>query len=127
MGFGGIDIYNKPFSENEKAKWWKHVVGKQMNEIVYGNIPDGVFYCEQVNSQSDSSRQFMNSFHYDTSSTMIKSSSDLKSIKPLDVIKWRDEFWIVNDVQKTPVKSQLQYSRRPSYVYYLSLRSETNG
>lgn len=122
MGSGCINIYNKPYSENEKAKWWKHVVGKQINDIVYKEIPEGIFYCEQVNSQNESSRQMMSSFHYEMTTTTIKTSSDLGKIKPLDIVKWRDEIWVVDDVQKKPVKSQLQYSKRPSYVYYLSLK-----
>lgn len=119
-----INLYTNRADTPEKAEYWKVDKNyKKVDEIVYQKKPSGVFYCCEKSSQATTSQRAgsMMSFENDTMGIMTRDAID--DIQNHDIVLYRGKYWMVDQVQKVAIKSNLYYRNRPSYEIYLQIRS----
>ena len=128
MGQGLTDLYTSRRTHFIKCKFWnqdenENYVSK--NEILYNTIPTGIFYAKEANAYSNDNNTVSGDFMFDTTTITLITQDDISKMKVNDRVLTDDNnFWIVTNVQKNPLKKQRNYmkSKYCNAEYYISLR-----
>ena len=104
----GYDLNQSRRNYNEECIWWSRDERDQNepNELVMKRIPSGQFMAKEITAEQIQDVIVSNAFIFDKTTTLIKSPDNLIGIKNKDLIKYRGEFWIVTNVQKSKARVQ---------------------
>lgn len=123
----GYDLNQSRRNYNETCTWWSRDERDQNepNELVMKRIPSGQFMAKEITAEQIQDVIVSNAFIFDKTTTLIKSPDNLIGIKNKDLIKYRGEFWIVTNVQKTKARVQNTVFAKDNYCshyWYIELR-----
>lgn len=93
------------------------------NEFVHQNKPSGRFYARQINAESKDANNINGVMLLDKNVITLESNDDLDDLTRGSLVKYNDELWLVEGVQKEPHLKESQFSKEMHYTYYISLRS----
>lgn len=122
-----FDLFQSRATYNEPCKWWTRDERDKYtsDELIMRRIPSGVFVAKEVTAEQRQDMIISGTFLFDRSNITIKSPDNLKGIKQDDIVLFRNEKWLVVNVQKTKSKTQNTYfadSKNCSHYWYLELR-----
>jgi len=122
-----IDIYNSRATYNDKCTWWSRNESEEdieLDELVMKRVPTGSFMAKEVSPLRKQDAQIGGVFQVEKHTITIKSPDDLSSIVQKDLVKFRDEFWIVVSVQRSKSRNQNTFfasDKNCSHYWYLEL------
>ena len=122
-----FDLFQSRATYNEPCKWWTRDERDKYtsDELIMRRIPSGVFVAKEVTAEQRQDMIISGTFLFDRSNITIKSPDNLNGIKQDDIVLFRNEKWLVVNVQKTKSKTQNTYfadSKNCSHYWYLELR-----
>ena len=128
MAKGLINLYTSRRTSFIRCKYWsqeEHEDIANKNEILYKVTPTGEFYASEENAYTNRNNIVNGTFLFDANFIVLKTQDNVSKIMPNDKV-WTDDgnFWIVEDVQKAPIKKhrgmmKLDYC---GFEYFISLR-----
>lgn len=121
MGYS-FDLWTSRRDYVETAKFWSNVLNKNLNEITKTEIPTGIFKCKQENATAINQDEISNKFKYAEQTLTIKTLDSVSELKVNDIVKFRDTFYRVENIQKTPIKNTTYYNKNVRYETYIALR-----
>lgn len=122
MGYS-FDLWTGRRDYTETAKFWSNKLNKNLNEITKVDIPTGVFKCKQENATAVNHDDIGNKFRYQEQTLTIKTLDNVSKMKVDDIIKFRNEFYRVDKIQKVPLANTTYYSPNLiKYETYIDLR-----
>lgn len=120
---GCFDLWTSRRDYVETAKFWSNKLNKNLNEITKYEIPTGVFKCKQENATAINLDDIGNKFRYAEQTLTISTLDNVSKLKVDDIIKFRDEFYRVENIQKVPLRNTAYYgSNLIKYETYIALR-----
>lgn len=120
---GCFDLRTSRRDYVETAKFWSNKLNKNLNEITKLEIPTGVFKCKQENATAINLDDIGNKFRYAEQTLTIATLDNVSKLKVDDIIKFRDEFYRVENIQKVPLRNTAYYgSNLIKYETYIALR-----
>lgn len=120
---GSFDIWTTRRDFIETAKFWSNKTNKNFNELVKTEIPTGVFKCKQENATAIKHDDIGNKFRYAEQTLTISTMDNISQIRVDDIVKFRDTFYRVENIQKVPLKNTAYFgSNLIKYQTYLDLR-----
>lgn len=124
MAGGGIDIYNSRRGYYEYCRYFNRDMSKSvpLNELLIKEVPDGVFYGKEENTQYDRNIQGGNSFMFDDSFITLSTQDDISNMKPNASVIYQNKVWRVADIQRRKIKKRSEFSEIPNFVTYIQLK-----
>lgn len=123
MRYGYVDEFTSRRIEFDYCEYWVRDVDGNPNELIHVNRKKtGHFYARQENAESLGNNVIGGVFMFDTRNVTISTQDDINDIKQNDIVKWRDNVYMVADVQRIPLKKNYQFHNDIRYKTYLSLR-----
>lgn len=119
-----IDIYNGHRTEFLVCEFWS-VVGDSFippDQICYETKPSGIFYAKEITPYTSENQEIEGSYMLEQKSVTLQTRDNVGVLKRNDIVKFNDELYRVERVQKVPVKKHRQFLTTPSNFYYVSLR-----
>ena len=122
-----FDLFQSRRNYNEPCKWWSRDERDELesNELIMKRIPSGTFWAKEVSPESLQNIQIGNTFMFDKTNITIKTPDNIFGLKNNDVVLFRDELWIVINVQKTKARmqqTQFAIEKNCSHYWYIELR-----
>lgn len=117
-----FDLWTSRRDYTETAKFWSNIVNKNLNEITKTKIPTGIFKCKQENATAINQDDIGNKFRYTEQTLTIKTLDSVSQLKVYDIVKFRDTFYRVENIQRTPIKNTTYYNKTIRYETYIALR-----
>ena len=127
MSRGLTNLYTSRRTNFILCKYWSQEESEiaSKSELLYKDMPTGYFYASESNSYATRNNIVNGDFIFDANFINLKTADDVSKLKVNDKV-WMDDntWWIVEDVQKTPIKKNRGYmrARHCSAEYYISLR-----
>ena len=107
----------------EECEYWLRDVNADPSELVYKTRKsNGTFDAKESNPETTSPNVVGGVFMFDTKNLMIETYDDIEEIKINDVVKFRNNYYIVTQIQKYPIRKNTQFHYDQQYITYLSLR-----
>lgn len=120
---GSFDLWTSRRDYIETAKFWSNVVNKNLNEITKTVIPNGIFKCKQENATAIKLDDIGNKFRYAEQTLTISTLDNVSKMRVDDIVKFRNEFYRVENIQKVPLKNTAYYgSNLIRYETFIDLR-----
>ena len=118
-----FDLWTGRRDYAETAKFWSNKLNKNLNEITKVDIPTGVFKCKQENATAVNHDDIGNKFRYQEQTLTIKTLDNVSKMKVDDIVKFRNEFYRVDKIQRVPLSNTTYYgSNLIKYETYIDLR-----
>ena len=122
-----IDLFQSRRNYNEQCRWWKRNESDEYeeNEIVYKRIPSGSFSAKEVNAHVYTDVTIGGTFMFDKETVTIKTPDNVSGMTARDIVEYKGELYIVNDVQKQVSRMQngvFGNEKNSSHFWYISLR-----
>lgn len=121
MGYS-FDLWTSRRDYVETAKFWSNIVNKNLNEITKTEIPTGIFKCKQENATSITHDDIGQKFRYQEQNLTISTLDNVSTLKIDDIVKFRDTFFRVENIQRTPLRNTTYYNKTIRYETYIALR-----
>lgn len=120
----GIDIYNSRRTSHHKVYYWKGDKKNkyEMNELVYSQRPSGFFYANETNAISQRNEIVGGVFKVDKKQTMLKVNDDIGELNVDDIVKYKNKYWVVVDIQQTSSLKESEFSSKEHCVSFLTIR-----
>lgn len=96
-------------------------VDTDLNEMIYERSPDGTFYATDTNGIDSGNQKIGSSFMFDENYVTLRTRDHI-DLNQNDIIVFREKVWRVTSITRRVIKRQNQYSRRPGYETYISLK-----
>jgi hypothetical protein len=123
MARGNVDIFVSRRTNFEECEYWLRDVNADPNELVYKTRrSNGSFYAKISNPETFSNNIVGGVFMFDTKNLMLETYDNIDEVKLNDVVRYNDNFYIVTQVQKYPIRKNTQFHSEQQYITYLSLR-----
>ena len=108
----------------DKCKYWAVDEEEYVdeNEITHLFEPSGYFDAKQINAIENSPQVISGVFMFDSNRTTIQTNDDVEDIQKNYLVEFRNEIWRVENVQRTPIRKNYQFSEEVTYTYYLRLK-----
>lgn len=90
-------------------------------EYIYNRVPSGFFYAKETEAESDNNTVLFGSFMADSHRVMLESVDDLNDLTENAIVKYKNEIWRVESLQKRMIIKETQFSSIPSYHWYIQL------
>lgn len=131
----GFDLFQSRRNYNEPCMWWSRderrnattskVIEDNSDELIMQRAPSGTFMAKEVSPESIQDSIVASSFIFDKSIITIKTPDNIWGIKSKDLVLFKNERWIVVNVQKSIAKAQntmFASDKNCSHYWYLELR-----
>ena len=106
----------------EKCQYWvRDESDESLNEYTHNHKPSGIFYAKEITAEDLHKLVINGVFMFNESLITIYANGSLK-LKNGDLIKFRDEIWIVQTCQPKRVQKNVQFMKRPSVKSYIQLK-----
>ncbi len=95
------------------------------DELVMSRKPSGTFYAEEITPQTLFNNIVAGSFMFDSSTIVLRTYDSIFDIKNNCLVKYQDEVWIVENVQKQHIRnknSEFANEKDMSHSYILQMR-----
>lgn len=123
MARGTADLFTSRRTTFEECKYWLRDINADPNELVYKSRKyDGIFDAKISNPETFGTNVIGGVFMFDTKNLMIETYDDINDIKANDVVMFMNNFYIVTQIQKYPIRKNTQFHNEQQYITYLSLR-----
>lgn len=122
MAGGCIDLLLGRRGDFEKCKYWiRDEDDEDLSQYVYETLPTGNFWAMEVSSE-DLRKMVVNGvFMFDESLITIYTNGFI-DLKKGDLVKFRDEVWIVQSCQSKRVRKSVQFMNHPPKRTYIQLK-----
>lgn len=118
-----VDIFSSRRDYFEECEYWLRKTDENPNELIYSfRQSDGYFDAKLSNPETFGKGVVGGVFMFDTKSLMLETRDDISSMKSNDIVKYQNNFYIVEDIQKVQERKNSQYHYDVTYIYYISLR-----
>ena len=104
-----IDIYHTRRTNNRVCKYWLPNDKINRDKIILSEIPQGIFYAEEVNVLANNSNPIVNVFAANKDTITLKTNDDVKDLKRMSIVLYLGKSWVVNDVQREIHKKETQF------------------
>lgn len=119
-----IDLYKGHRTEFLLCEFWS-VVGDGLvppDQICYATKPTGTFFAKEVTPYVSENQDIDNSFLAEQKTVTLETKDNICKVNRNDIVKFNEENYRVDRIQKIPVKKHRQYMIKPSHTYYITLR-----
>lgn len=119
-----IDLNESRRANYEKVDYWKRDEDTSMttSELVTKKRTSGSFYATEMNPKSDTNNIVDNSFLFDDSSITLMTRDDVTGLAQNDIVRYENELWMVTSVQRRKIKKRSEFSVRPTFHTYISIK-----
>ena len=120
---GTVDLFHSRRTYFAECAYW--IVNDKIsdvNEYVYKNQPTGTFYAKEISPQMNRENPQANKAMFDGNSITLQCDDDLTELRRSCLVKYNEEIWFVQDVQKVIHRKESQFNREIDYKYIISLR-----
>lgn len=128
MAKGMINLYTSRRTNFIRCKFWsqeEHENIANKNELLYKREPTGEFIASEEGAYTNRNNILNGEFMFDANFIVLKTQDDISKLRTNDKV-WTDDdnFWIVEDVQKAPIKKHRGMMRLDycGFEYFISLR-----
>ena len=107
-----INLYHSRRGHFRPCKWFKRDERNSvadLSTLVYNTLPSGVFYAKEITPISNQKDQTNNVFMYDKNFVTLETSDNVEELKSSDIVLYRNEKWIVTDVQAQIHNKETEY------------------
>lgn len=116
-----VDIYTSRRHNFDKVWYWKRNDAiKDLSKYVYETQPDGFFYAREMSPAATDNAQVQNVYLYDKSNISL-ATEDKVNLEVNDIVKYADEIWRVNNVQRAIIGKTHQFMKRVAYRTYIQV------
>lgn len=106
-----VNIYTSRRHNFDKVWYWKRNDAiKDLSKYIYENTPDGFFYAREESPIDTGNAQTQNVYLYDKSNITLQ-TEDKVNLEINDIVKYMDEIWRVNNVQKQIIGKTHQFMK----------------
>ena len=106
----------------EKAEYWKvDNVGTDYATLIHKKSSDGSFPCKQLNAHTFQNSVSNGMFQYSNASVQLETKSQI-NIRQNDLVKFKEIYWIVVNVQVRVIGRQEQFRKKPNFITTILLR-----
>lgn len=119
-----IDLNESRRVNYEKVDYWKRDENSTMttSELVLKKRASGSFYATEMNPKSERNNIVDNSFLFDDSSIILMTRDDVSGLIQNDIVRYEGELWMVTSIQRRKVKKRSEFSVRPTFHTYISIK-----
>lgn len=122
-----IDLFTSRRECFEKCMYWHRNPNEDIDndELVMSRKPSGIFYAKEITPHTVTNNIVAGSFMFDSSSIVLKTYDSITDIKNNCLVKYQDEVWIVEDVQKQHIRnknSEFAKEKDTSHAYIIRMR-----
>ena len=116
-----VNVYASRRGAYERCAWLQRD-GAESRDPEWASKPTGVFYATEEAPESGSDSRIMDTFMADSSTITLRTTDDIGSLGPEDIVRYDCRDWLVTSVQRRKVKSRSEFCRNAQYVSYIALR-----
>ena len=107
----------------DKVVYWSvDIKNRDYSTLIHNVEPSGTFYAKESNAQTLRTQNLGGMFQMQGVDVQIETKAQISDLKPNDLIKFRDRYWIVINVQKATIHKQEQYRKVAESLLYIALR-----
>lgn len=121
-----IDLWNSRRNKFLKCEYWSQETNPDIakfSSLVYKTQPTGWFLASYVGNITEENQVLENAFMFEKVTTVIETTDDVKDLRKNDIVKMKDLYYRVDDVQRKPITKQEQFLKEAqSFTTYISLR-----
>lgn len=118
-----IDIYHSRRCMFNLCAFWvrdEDGVGNS-DEYRYKTQPDGYFYAKEVDSEMINNNVLFGAFMADEHHIMIESTDDLTGMTENSKVRYKNNDWRVESLQKQLIMKESQFNSKETYYWYIQL------
>lgn len=122
-----IDLWNSRRDMFNLCEYWsqdeREIDSNSKSRLIYNSVPTGTFMAKEVNSYSMEPQVIGEVFMVEQNTITIQTNDDVSLLKKNDFVKFDNNIYRVENIQKEIIKKQRQYSAKGySCSYFISLR-----
>ena len=122
MASSSVNLFLGKREYFDKATYWKvDSNNRDYNSLIHETKPTATFSCRELNAKTYSNSINGGMFQFSNSDIQIQTKSQI-DIKQNDLVKFRENYWIVLNVQKKTIHKQEQFKKHPYYITTIALR-----
>lgn len=121
---GRVDIFHSRRINYHICPYWirdERDSSGSPQEWVLFNQPSGKIHARPVSPHSNRMNQLNQVWALDTNSTVLETDDDADELSRGCLVKYDDELWLVESVQKQPHLKESEFSKHTHYKYTISL------
>jgi hypothetical protein len=106
-----------------ECEYWLRDTNSDPNELIYkSRNPNGTFDAKIPDTETLGKQILGGVFMFDTTNLMLETTDDIHMLKENDVVRYQNNFYMVEQIQKVAIRRNAQFFDDVQYKYYLSLR-----
>lgn len=90
-------------------------------EYAYKNQPNGYFYAKETEAENDNNNVLFGAFMADSHRVMLESVDNINDLTENSIVKYKNNYWRVESLQKRIILKETQFSSISSYHWYIQL------
>lgn len=119
----GINIYHSRRINYNRCIYWERDesgIGNEEN-LIYEKKPAGIFYATESNAETNSTNMLAGVFMTEQYDILLESTDWLDGLHKDCLVKYNDQLWRVNEVQKKPYKKESAFRNKKTYKWFIGL------
>ena len=117
-----IDIYHSRRLNFQKCYYWAKDSKETREDLVHQVAPSGSFYANEVSNLSKSFNPIHNAIMFERGTINLQTDDIVDDLKQGCIVKYRDEYWFVVDIQYEIHKKESQFEKNMPSTKVISLR-----
>ena len=121
---GNVDLFHSRRTNYNKCEYWirdeRDATGSPSQWILY-NQSSGTFYAKPVSVRSNQANVLNGVWMLDNNRVTIESDDDIEGIARGCLVKYDEELWLVESVQKEKHHKESEFRKHPDYKYIISM------
>ena len=122
---GTRDLFHSRRTYYAECEYWirdeRQSVGPA-SEWILKNSSSGVFYAKEVSPRHNQMNQVGNVFAFDRNNIALETDDDVNEIDRGCIVKYNNEIWIVDSVQREIHRKESEFNVELDYKYTINLR-----
>ena len=119
---GSVDLFHSRRANYARCQYWSRNENDTLllSEWVINNKPEGIFYAKPVSIKSNEMNVLVGVFALDDDHITLETDDDV-IINRGYVIKYNNDLWLVQNVQKIIHQKETEFSKKIHYKHVISI------
>ena len=121
---GRVDVFHSRRANYAKCPFWvrdERDATESPQEWIYMNAPSGSFYGRPISAKSNQMDVVNGVWALDANKVTLETDDEVPDIARGCLVRYSDELWIVESVQKQAHWKESEFSKHQDYRYIISI------
>lgn len=105
-----------------KCAYWNDIK-RTLNELLYDNKPDGIFYGKIITPKYEQMSEFNNRIRYSKETITLKTADNVNNLSIDSIVRYNKQLWIVSGIEREIIVKESYYGKQ-QYETIITLRKE---